>query len=66
MVEEFVQPEIAKIELELGAVKKTLSRKINAHIGVGGAAVGVGAIGNMHLLIGATVAAAWPRYPVRL
>jgi hypothetical protein len=58
VVEEFVQPEIAKIELELGAVKKTLSRKINAHIGVGGAAVGVGAIGNMHLLIGATVAAA--------
>jgi Family of unknown function (DUF6236) len=58
VVEEFIQPEIAKIELELTAAKKTLSRKINAHIAVGGAAVGIGAIDHISLLIGATVAAA--------
>jgi hypothetical protein len=58
VVEEYIQPEIAKIELELATTKKTLSRKINAHIAIGGAAVSVGAVANMPLLIAATATAA--------
>lgn len=58
VITEYVQPELAKIEVQLSGIKKTLARKINAHIVVGGAAVGVGVIDSIPLLIGATAAAA--------
>jgi hypothetical protein len=58
VVRDYIDPQVAKIEQELTVAKKTLARKVNAHIAVGSAAVGVGYFGNMHLLIGATVAAA--------
>jgi hypothetical protein len=58
VVKEYVQPELAEIEVKLGAVKRNLTRKIGSNIAVGGAAVGVGAIVNVPLLIAATATAA--------
>jgi Family of unknown function (DUF6236) len=55
---EIIKPELARIEVELTGVKKTLSRKINAHIAVAGSTVTVGAVGHVPLLIAATAAAA--------
>jgi hypothetical protein len=52
-----VQPELADLETKLVGIKKTLARKIGANVAVTGAAVSVGAIENVPLIIAATAAA---------
>jgi hypothetical protein len=53
-----IQPELADIELQLAGIRKTLARKIGANITLTGAAVSVGALESVPLIIAATAAAA--------
>jgi hypothetical protein len=53
-----IQPELADIELQLSGIRKTLARKIGANITLTGAAVSVGALERIPLVIAATAAAA--------
>lgn len=58
VVTEYLLPELARIEVQLGGVRKTLSRKLGDNITVAGATVGVGLIEHIPLVITITAAAA--------
>jgi hypothetical protein len=62
VVEEYVQPELATIESKLDVSKKALVRKIGANVTVAGAAVSVGAISNVPLVIASGNAAIIPSF----
>lgn len=53
-----IRPELADIEVQLAGIRKTLMRKMSANIALTGAAVSVGAMENVPLVIAATAAAA--------
>jgi hypothetical protein len=60
VIAEYLRPELAKIEVQLGGVKKTLQRKLNDNVAVAGATVGVGLIEHIPIvftIVGAAVAA---------
>jgi hypothetical protein len=57
VVAECVRPKLAEIEVQLSGVRKTLARKISANIAVAGAAVSVGVIESVPLVVGVTATA---------
>ena len=57
VIDEYVEPELADIERELRSIRRTLIRKVDANIAIGGTAVSVGAIVSVPLVIATGVAA---------
>ena len=57
VVQEDIIPELAIIEGKLTAIQKSLARKVNASIALGGATVTAGAIASIPLVIATGVAA---------
>lgn len=58
VVAEYLNPELAKIKVQLGGAKKTLARKFGDNITVAGAAVGVGLMEHIPVVFTFTAAAA--------
>jgi hypothetical protein len=57
VVAERIQPRLAEIDVQLSGIRKTLARKVGANVTVGGAAVSVGLIENLPLIVGVTASA---------
>lgn len=57
VVAECIRPKLAEIEIQLAGVRKTLARKVSANIAVASAAVSVGLVESMGLVVGVTATA---------
>jgi hypothetical protein len=62
VVEEYIVPELASIESKLNVSRRTLARKIGANVAVASAAVSVGAIASVPLVIASGIAAIVPAF----
>ena len=61
-MEQYVAPELAKIESKLKVDRKALAKKVGANVAVAGAAVSVGALASVPLVIASGVAAIIPSF----
>jgi hypothetical protein len=62
VIDEYVAPELARIESELNVDRKVLAKKIGANVAVAGTAVSVGALAGIPLVVAAGVAAIIPAF----